>query len=150
MNRNTFVLLCTELGPYLRERVTKLRCPVPVDEQVAVTIWRLVTNIEYRTVSALFGLKISTVCIIVNCTCYTTSRYLIPKYVGLPRLQKLREIISEFETLWRFPQAVVAIDGTHIPIFQPQESSSDFYYCKGFYSVLRLRDTNCDRICYFT
>ena len=30
--------------------------PIPVDKQIAVTIWRLATNIEYRTISALFGL----------------------------------------------------------------------------------------------
>ena len=81
MNRNTFVMLCTELGPYLRKHVTRMRFPVPVYEQVAVTIWRLATNIEYSTVSALFGLGISTVRTIVNRTCYTISRYLIPKYM---------------------------------------------------------------------
>ena len=137
MNRDTFVLLCTELGFYLRKLVTRLRYPVPVNEQVTVTIWRLATNIEYRTVSALFGLGISTVCTIVNCTCYTISRYLIPKYVGLPWGQKLREIISELETFGGFPQAAGAtcIDGTHIPILKPQESSSDYYNRKGFYSI---------------
>ena len=99
MNRSTFVMLCTELGPYLRKHVIRMRFPIPIDEQVAVTIWRLATSIEYRTVSALFGLGISTVCTVLNKTCYTISRYLIPKYVGLPQGQKLREIISEFETL---------------------------------------------------
>ena len=57
-------------------------------------------------------------------------------YIGFPQGQKLREIISEFETLWGFPQVAGAIDGTHIPILKPQESSSDYYNRKGFYSIL--------------
>lgn len=97
-----------ELGLHLRKHVPQLRCLVPVDKQIAVTIWRPARNTEYRTVSVLFGLRISTVCTIVNRTCYTISRYVIPKYVGLPREQKLREKISEFETIWGFPQVASA------------------------------------------
>ena len=42
---------------------------MPVDQQVAVMIWRLATNVEYRTISALFEMGISTACEIVHRTC---------------------------------------------------------------------------------
>ena len=64
MSRRTFVALCSILDPRLRKQATRLRMPVDVDEQVAVTLWRLASNIEYRTISQLFGLGISTVCTI--------------------------------------------------------------------------------------
>ena len=41
-----------------------------------------------------------------------------------------------FESFWGFPQAVGAIDGSHIPIIKPAESASDYYNRKGYYSVL--------------
>ena len=102
-------MLCTELGPYVRKHVTRMKFPVAVDKQAAVTIWRLATNIEYRTVSALFGLGISTVCTIVNRACYTISRYLIPKYVGLPQGHKLKEISMSLKLFGDFYKWLVRV-----------------------------------------
>ena len=68
MKKYTFDHLCNELRPYIT-RQTVVREPVSVEERVAVTLWRLATNIEYRTLSSLFGLGCSTVCIVVLDTC---------------------------------------------------------------------------------
>ena len=136
MDRSTFTTLCSELLPHIRRKLSRFRVPVTVDEQLAVTLWRLATNIEYRTIAALFGLGISTVCTIVNRTCHVIATHLYPRYVRLPNEDELKEIIREFENLWGFPQVVGAIDGTHIPILKPQESASDYYNRKGFYSIL--------------
>ena len=65
ISKSTFTVLCNQLKPYIEKTITKYRMPIPVDKQIAVTIWRLATNIEYRTISALFGIGISTVCTIV-------------------------------------------------------------------------------------
>ena len=46
-----------------------MRSPVTVEERVAVTVWKLATNIEYRTLASLFGLGRSTVGKIVLETC---------------------------------------------------------------------------------
>ena len=54
----------------------------------------------------------------------------------MPSQGRLRETLQEFETLWGFPQVVAALDGTHIPILKPTECPSDYYNCKGFYSIL--------------
>lgn len=110
--------------------------PVPVDKQIAVTIWHLATNIEYRTIAALFGIGISTVCTIVCNTTRAITQHLLPQYVQMPSRGRLREILQEFETLWGFPQVVAALDGTHIPILKPTECPSDYYNRKGFYSIL--------------
>ena len=55
MKKSTFDHLCNELRQYIT-RQTVVREPVSVEERVAVTLWRLATNIEYRTLSSLFGL----------------------------------------------------------------------------------------------
>ena len=103
---------------------------------MAVTLWKLATNVEYRTLSELFGLGRSTVGEIVIETCDAIAMHLLPQYVFIPQGDKLREIVEEFETYWGFPQAVGAIDGSHIPIIRPDESASDYYNRKGYYSVI--------------
>lgn len=136
MTRDTFEIVCNELRPYLERQVTRFRQPVSVEARVAITIWRLGTNIEYRTISALFGLGRSTVCEIVLETCEVIAHHLMPRYVRVPQNERLKEIIDGFEHCWGFPQTVGAIDGTHIPILRPQHSSSDYYNRKGYHSIL--------------
>ena len=136
MTRDTFEILCNELRPYIERQDTRYRKSVSVEVRVAVTIWRLGTNIEYRTIAALFGLGRSTACEIVLDTCEVIARHLMPKYVRVPKNESLQEIIDSVHCRWGFPQTVGAIDGIHIPILRPQESASDYYNWKGYYSIL--------------
>ena len=134
--KNDQVKLCTELHPYSEKPATRFHLPIPVDEQLAVTIWRLTTNVEYWTISALFGIGISTVCETIHKTCQVVTQHLLPKYVRVPPEERLMDVIDDFENLWGFPQVVGAIDGSHIPILKPIECPSDYYNRKGFFSVL--------------
>ena len=45
--------------------MTRLWQPISVDARVAITIWRLGTNTEYRTIAAFFGIVRSTACEVV-------------------------------------------------------------------------------------
>ena len=136
MSRETFQIVCNELRPHLQRQVTRFRHPVTVEARVAVTIWRLATNIEYRTIAALFGLGRSTVGEIVIDTCEAINTQLMSRYIRVPHEDSLQDIVDGFRHQWGFPQAIGAIDGTHIPILRPQESASDYYNRKGYYSVL--------------
>ena len=136
LTKDTFDILCNELRPNLEQQVTRFRDPIGVEARVAVTVWKLATNIEYCTIAALFGLGRSTVGEIVLDTCCAIVRHLLPRYVHVPWNEKLREIVNGFQSRWGFPQTVGAIDGTHIPILRPQESASDYYNRKGYYSML--------------
>ena len=105
--------------------------PVSVEERVAVTIWKLATTVEYRTLAALFGLGRSTVGQIIVDTCAAITEHLLPRFVKIPDVPQQKGIVDGFETMWGFPQAIGAIDGTHIPIVHPEESASDYYNRKG-------------------
>ena len=101
-----------------------------------MTVWRLATNVDYRTLSELFGIGKSTVGDIVIETCNVIATHMLSQYVYIPQGEKLKEIVEGFEAYWGFPQAAGAIDGTHIPILRPDESTSDYYNRKGYYSVI--------------
>ena len=47
-------------------------------------------------------------------------------------------MLDGFETTKGFPQAVGAIDGTHIPIIRIEQSPADYYNHKGYYSILMV------------
>ena len=89
------------------------RQPVSVEVRVAVTIWRLATNVKYRTIAQLFGLGRSTVGEIVLETCEVIAEQLLPKYVHVPSDNRLREIVDGFRLQWGFLQTIGAIDGTN-------------------------------------
>lgn len=91
MSRTTFDKLCDHLRPYLTKRVTRLRHPISVEQQVAVTIRRLATNVVYRTLSTLFCLGQSAVCKVVNETCRTITTHLLHKFVKIPHGDCLEE-----------------------------------------------------------
>ena len=114
MTRDTFQMICDELRPYLERQTTRFRQPVSVEARVAVTIWRLATNVEYRTIAGLFGLGRSTVGEIVLDTCDAIAIFLLPKYVCVTQEDAfLQEIVDGFLHRWGFPQTIGAIDGTH-------------------------------------
>ena len=93
-------------------------------------MWKLATNIEYRSLASLYGLGRSTVGKIVLETCNIMATKLLSRYVRFPEGTRLQE---DFEVCWGFPQVAGAIDGTHIPIISPQANPSDR---KGFYSII--------------
>ena len=136
ISRGTFDILCRELRPHIERQTTYQRQPISVEKRVAVTLWRLATNVEYRTLSELFGIGRSTVCVIVTNTCDAITKHLFPRYVCFPSGDRLRDVVANFETCWGFPQAAGAIDGSHIPIIRPMESASDYYNRKGYYSII--------------
>ena len=98
-----------------------------VEKRVAITIWKLATNIEFRTLAALFGVGQSTVGAIVLATTAVIRTYLLPRFVRIPEGEQLNEVTRGFEHDLGFPQVVGAIDGTHIPIIRPEESGTDYY-----------------------
>ena len=69
-------------------------------------------------------------------TCRAIATHLLPQYVQIPCGEKFKEKVDGFETFWGFPQAAGAIDGSHIPIIRPDESASDYYNRKGYYSII--------------
>ena len=136
MSRVTFDILYNYLHPYLEKKMTHMRHPVGVEQRVAVTLWKLATSVEFRTLSTLFGLGLSTVSKVVNETCSVITAQLLHRLVQIPSGECLDEDIASFEQERGFPQAVSAIDGTLILIICPKESGSDYRYSNWFETSL--------------
>ena len=62
----------------------RFRKAVPLQQRVAVTLWKLATNVEYRTLAQLMGIGRSTACEIVNSVCEAITCHLLSRYISIP------------------------------------------------------------------
>ena len=78
-----------------------------MEERVAITLWKLATNVECTTLSALFGLGRLTVGEIVLDTSHAVVTHLLSQYVQIPKEEKLKKVLLRvlrrtgvFHNLW--------------------------------------------------
>lgn len=136
MRKTTFQQLCDILRPHLQRQMTTFRNPVPVEQRVALCIWRLATNVGFQTISHLFGIGQSTAVTIANDVASAIVNKMLPLYIQTPSEEEFKLIIQGFRDKWGFPQCGGAIDRAHIGILAPNERPADYYNSKGFYSVI--------------
>ena len=99
MTKATFRYLCNRLHERIHRLHTRLRLAISVEQRVAVTLWRLSTNCEYRTISHLFGVGRSTVCEIFRETCHVICEVLLSEVIKLPSQHNIQvgRILSSLE-----------------------------------------------------
>lgn len=136
MSRETFFYLCDKLRPRLARQDTSFRLALPVEKRVAVALWRLASNIEYRTISTLFGVGKSTVCRCVRDMCHAIVALLSAVYLRTPNEQELEDSAQLFLSHWDFPHCVAAIATLHTAIITPSSNASDYANPAGWLSVL--------------
>ena len=132
-------LICDQLAPLVQKRTTKFRTPVPICKRAMLTLWRLATNIEYRTLGHLFGVGRGTVCVIFHEIIDAINTILQPRYLKFPcaLVDNLYEIsLMDIEHIGTFPQCCGAIDSTHISIIAPKEHHTDYYNRKCHHFVI--------------
>ncbi|XP_071345501.1 uncharacterized protein [Trachinotus anak] len=117
-------------------RNTNYRLCIPIEKRVAIAIWKLATGSEYRTISHLFGVGLSTVFNCLQDFCNAVIKVLLPAHITCPDADKLVELATFFNNRWRVPQCVGAIDGSHLPIIAPEEHPRDYYNRKGWHSII--------------
>jgi hypothetical protein len=127
MSRATFDLICEQLAGAVAKENTMLRAAIPVQQRVAVCIWRLATGEPLRLVSKRFGLGISTCHKMVLEVCAAINDVLLPKYVQWPSAERLQQVTQEFETLSGMRNVVGALYTTHIPIIAPKINVAAYF-----------------------
>ncbi|XP_036410905.1 protein ANTAGONIST OF LIKE HETEROCHROMATIN PROTEIN 1-like [Megalops cyprinoides] len=136
MSKDTFFFLCNKLKPRLTRQDTHFRLALPLEKRVAVALWRLATNVEYRTISTLFGVGRSTVCKCVRDVCHAIVSLLKPLYLQQPSEQEMEDTARLFNTRWGFPHCIGAIDSLHIAIIAPSNNTADYWNSAGWLSVV--------------
>ena len=101
-----------------------------------MTLRKLATNNDYRSIAHLFGISKASVCCFVKDVSQAIVDILMPHYIKVPEGDHLKETIAMFKRKWGFPQCAGAIDGSHIPIIAPEEYHTDYFNRKGWHSII--------------
>ena len=131
MSQETFLFICNELRS-LEKHDTDMRKAIPLQQRIAIALWFLSTNSDYRTIGHLFGVSKATVCIVTKEVCSLIVDTLLPKYIRIPNGDSLKQVVEDKG----FPQCVGAVDGSHIPIVSPHDCLADYFNRKGFHSII--------------
>ena len=91
MCKETLNHICDELAPEIFQQNTRFWRATPTRQRIAVALWRLATNVKYRTISHLFDIGISMACGIVQDVSRVIDQTLLPIYIQLPQRERLDE-----------------------------------------------------------
>ena len=138
MTQPTFMKIVELVRPRLERRDTQLRKAIPIEKRVAIAIWRLSTGNSFRSVAKTFAVGKSTAVKITREFC-TEMRRLAPLFIKFQsNRRETVQAIEQFKLDYscKIPQAVGAIDGTHINIVAPAgEGKVDYFSHKQRYTL---------------
>uniref|UniRef100_A0A182PX44 DDE Tnp4 domain-containing protein n=1 Tax=Anopheles epiroticus TaxID=199890 RepID=A0A182PX44_9DIPT len=112
MEKDDFQYLLSIVGPKIAKMNTNMRNAITPQEKLLITLRYLVTGETFTSLHYVFRFP------------STQDEWL--------------EISKKFEERWKFPHAIGAIDGKHVNIVCPQNSGSDYFNYKNFYSIVLM------------
>ena len=110
---------------------------IPVDEAVAVFLWRVATGESFRAIGARFGRADSTACDVT----WAIANLILQTLSGLVQLPRsnaeLESLAREFESKYKMKYCIAAIDGCIIRLARsPNREQSQLHNCrKQFHAV---------------
>ena len=118
MSKTSFEKLVHILRLYLEKQVTQIRKSISTDCQTASFLYYIRDQACYRKKTNAFGISRGLVWLIIRKVSKAIAELLGKDYT------KLTETAAEVEHRG-FPQCIGGIDGTHIPMRQPNQNYAD-------------------------
>ena len=122
-----------------------MRQPIPPGERLAVTLRYLATGESFSSLQYQFRISASALSILIPEVCQAIYQVLKDDYFKCPSLPEEWLVIADlFKDRWQLPNCVGAADGKHLQILHPRNSGSEFFNCKGFFSIVLLAVVDAD------
>ena len=107
---------------------TNFRKAITIQKRVAIALWRLSTGNSFRSTAAVFGVGKSSAVYITKQFCNCIAKRAC-NFIKFPRNERETSIaLEKFSEICRIPQAIGAIDATHVEIVAPENAPID--YCR--------------------
>ncbi|GAA6099856.1 protein ALP1-like [Tachysurus ichikawai] len=135
MSRRTFELLLELVEVKLRRKSTRWRKALEPRRRLAIVLWWYATPSEYRTISCLFGVGLSTVCTLVRQVTSALNTVTLTHFISLPQGEILQNTLRGFAGRG-YPMCAGAISVTHIPISSPRQNPAAYFNNKKWHSII--------------
>ncbi|XP_025153220.1 protein ANTAGONIST OF LIKE HETEROCHROMATIN PROTEIN 1-like [Harpegnathos saltator] len=126
MSSDLFEDLVKKLKPLIKRQDTHLRQSISPAERLAVTLRHLATGGSKKSLSYTFRLGQSTISGIIKDTCHALIPVLQETHLKFPDSELAWKVIVYMER-WNFPNCLGAMDGKHVWIDPPLQSSSSYF-----------------------
>lgn len=144
------IVIAASSHPRMQPTANNRQRFLPVSLQVGIALWRMGRPVTVMDAANQFGVAEGSV---VNCTDRVID-VLIDVFSSeitrhFPRTAaQLRQAAASFEAVAHLQNCILALDGTLLPIWKPDLSFGDLYFCrKGFYALnFQLAVDTCGRI----
>ena len=135
MSQETVLFLCDILHDLMVKDSTNIRETIPVPKRIAVALWWLAHGSSYCVVGQNFGVSTSIVCRITK-DFVGALVYLRNNYISWPQTpEECSNAVESFRDLSPLPNVFAAMNGTHVQIIAPENSTVDFFDKKQRYSI---------------
>lgn len=143
MDYDTFSKLVNSISHLIEPHTDSFRPDtISAEKKVAMVIYYLKDQGSLRMTANIFGVSVSTLSNSLRAVCKSINEVLGPKLIKFPEtVDEIKDATARFEKRFGFPQALGCVDGTHIPIKQPEENAQDYFCYKMKYSL------NCQAVC---
>lgn len=127
------------MTPLIQGKTTRLREPIPADIKLGITLRYLATGESFQSLMYQYRVHQTTISQFIPKVCDAIYEVLKEDFLSMPDTkEKWMELAQGAEEKWQFPNAFAAADGKHISKYCPNNTKSEFFNYKGFYSVVLL------------
>lgn len=131
MTKSDFLNLADILRPSLRHSFKGPRPGLSVEKLLAITLHYLKDPGTMAVTANAFGVVICTVSNTVKRVCLIINEHLGPTLLKSPTtVEEVELSVKNFQEKFGFPHVIGFVDGTHIPIKQPQENAHPYFSYK--------------------
>ena len=132
-----FDYLVERLYPYLIKQDTIMRESIKPSEQYCLFLPYVASGETFLSLEYQFRVSRRSIARIVERVAEAVIEELQDEYLKTPNtVSKWLEISEKFSQRWNFPNTIGAVDGKHIVLEQPKNSSSHYHDYKGTDSII--------------
>ena len=134
-----FCLIEERIHHHFKSSLTNFRKPLGIGLKLAITMRHLATGETYTSLQYNWLVGQTTICKFIPQVCRAILAEFQEEYLTYPTdPEDWKNVEEKFRTRWNVPHALGVLDEKHIAMKEPKKSGSEYYNCKGFFSLVLL------------